>query len=97
MIQMKKGEMVHSEGIELPSGEKINKSLDENKRCKYLGVLESDKMKSEEKGKSILKVKYFHRIRKILKSNLNVSNTIQAIDTKAVSIKRYGAGIIEWT
>ena len=37
------------------------------------------------------------RVRKILQSRLNGGNTIQAINTWAVAIMRYGAGILNWT
>ena len=40
---------------------------------------------------------YYRRLRKILKSKLNGGNVINAINTRAVAIKRYGAGIIKWT
>ena len=40
---------------------------------------------------------YYRRVRKILKSKLNGSNVINAINTRAVAIIRYGAGIIKWT
>ena len=63
---------------------------------KYLGVLESDNVKSLEM-KSMLKAEYFRRTRKILKSSLNAGNIIQAINSTAVSVIRYGAGIIEWS
>ena len=95
MIEMKRGKMIYSEGIQLPSGEKI-KSLEEDEGYKYLGVLESDKVKSLEM-KSILKAEYFRRTRKILKSSLNAGNIIQAINSRAASAIRYGAGIVEWT
>ena len=35
-------------------------------------------------------------MRKILKSKLNGGNVINAINTRAVAIIRYGAGIIKW-
>ena len=40
---------------------------------------------------------YFRRIRKILKSKLNAGNVVSAINSKAVSLIRYGAGILNWT
>ena len=61
---------------------------------KYLGVLESDNVKSLEM-KSMLKAEYFRRTLKILKSSLNGGNIILAINSRAVSVIRYGAGIIE--
>ena len=75
MIEMKRGKMIYSEGTQLPSGKKI-KSLEEDERYKYLGMLESDKVKSLEM-KSILKAEYFRRTRKILKS-LNAGNIIHS-------------------
>ena len=39
---------------------------------------------------------YLRRIRKILKSKLNGGNVVSAINARAVSIIRYGAGIIKW-
>ena len=36
------------------------------------------------------------RLRLILKSKLNAKNEIQAINTWAVALLRYGAGIINW-
>ena len=47
--------------------------------------------------KDIWRKEYYHRVRKILRSSLNAGNTIQAINSRAVSLIRYGAGIIEWT
>ena len=39
---------------------------------------------------------YKRRLRLILKSKLNGKNKIQAINTWAVALLRYGAGIINW-
>ena len=39
---------------------------------------------------------YKRRLRPILKSKLNGKNKIQAINTWAVALLRYGAGIINW-
>ena len=40
---------------------------------------------------------YTNRVRKILKSKLNGGNTIQAINSCAVPVIRYTAGIVDWT
>ena len=45
--------------------------------------------------KEMLSKEYFRLIRKILKSSLNAGNTIQVINSRAVSIIRYGAGIVD--
>ena len=95
MVELKRGKMIQSNGIDLPEGQKL-KSLEEGEGYRYLGILESDKVKSVEM-KDILRKEYYHRVRKILRSSLNAGNTIQAINSRAVSLIRYGAGIIEWT
>lgn len=40
---------------------------------------------------------YFPQVRTILKSKLNGGNIITALNSRAVSILRYGTGIIKWT
>ena len=44
-----------------------------------------------------MKKEYIRRVRNVLKSKLNGGNIISAINSRAVSIFRYGAGIIKWT
>ena len=93
MVEMRRRRMVDNEGIDLPNC-KIIKALEENEGCKYIGILECDKLKSEEMIE-ILRNEYFRRMKKILKSKLNSGNIISAITSRTVSIIRYGAGIIE--
>ena len=61
----------------------------------YLGILELDKIKEHE-----LKIKvtaeYKRSLRLILKFKLNGKNKIQAINTWAVALLIYGAGIINY-
>ena len=40
---------------------------------------------------------YKRRLKLVLKSKLNGKNKINAINTWAASVLRYGAGIIRWT
>ena len=44
----------------------------------------------------MLSKEYFRRTRKVLKSSLNAWNTIQVINSRAVSIISYRAGIVVW-
>ena len=91
MVEMKRGKLIDSGGLDPPEGEKINPW-----KMKNLGVLENDKIKSTEM-KDILRQEYFRRVKKILISKLNEGKIIQAINSRAVSlIIRYGAGIIDW-
>ena len=59
-------------------------------------MLEIDKV-MEEEMKSRTRDEYFRRLRLILKSKLNGRNKIAGINTWAVSLLRYGAGVIMWT
>ena len=61
----------------------------------YLGIIELDRIKETEMKEKITKA-YNRRQRLILKSKLNGRNKVTAINTWAVAIFRYGAGIIQW-
>ena len=78
----------------MPDG-RMMKSIEES-GYKYLGILETNGLKHEEM-KSQTKKEYIRRMINIIKSKLNGGNIISAISSRAVSIVRYGAGIISWT
>ena len=80
-------------GIELASGEVIKRITEEG--YTYLGVMELDQVMEEEMKKKITK-EYNRRLKLVLKSKLNGRNIILAINTWAVAVIRYGAGIIDW-
>ena len=92
VIIMNRGKVKSKDGIELPSSEKI-KEIEED-GYKYLGILEYDRVKEQE-TKDKFKNEYFRREKLILKSKLNGRNKIMALNTWAVSILRYGAGILK--
>ena len=58
--------------------------------------MEADGIKHDEM-KEQLKKEYIRRVRNVLKSKLNGGIIISAINSKVVSIVRYGASIIKWT
>ena len=90
---MKRGKLVESEEINLDNGE-IIKEIDPE-GYKYLGILETDKIMENEMKEIFLK-EYLRCIKLIMRSKLNVRNKIMAVNTWAVSLMRYGAGIIGW-
>ena len=94
VLVMKRGKLVLCDGIEMPDGNSIREV--EESGYKYIGVLEADDLKHAAMKKVICK-EYFRRIRKILKSKLNGGNVVNAMNSRAVSIIRYSAGIVEWT
>ena len=81
--------------MELSSGEVIPE-LESDKGYKYLGILEADDiMHTDMKDK--IKKEYYRRVRQLTSSKLNGGNTIRAINSRAVSLVRYSAGILKWT
>lgn len=94
VLIMKKGKIVESDGLCMPD-DTMMRNIEES-GYKYLGILEADGIKHDEMKEQLTK-EYIRRVRNILKSKLNGGNTISAINSRAVSIVRYGAGIIKWT
>ena len=91
MVILKKGKLNKFDGIHLPNQE-IMKEEDENGYT-YLGILELDDIKEYE-IKIKITAEYKRRLRLTLISKLNGKNKIQAINTWAVALLRYGAGVI---
>ena len=78
----------------LPDGEMM-KDIGEGE-YKYLGVLEASDIKAGKMRELIIQ-EYRRRLRLLLRSKLNSGNMMKAINTWAVSVLRYTAGIISWT
>ena len=66
------------------------------KSYKYLGVQQAEDVKHRQVKKQT-SAEYTNRVRKILKSKLNGGNTIQAVNSWAVTLIRYTVGILDWT
>jgi len=94
VLIIKRGKVVESDGLCMPDGAMM-RNIEES-GYKYLGVLEVDGIKHDQM-KDQVKKEYTRRVRNILKSKLNGGNIISAINSRAVSVVRYGAGIIKWT
>ena len=93
LIILRKGKVVQCEGVKLPNGETI-RSIEAD-GYKYLGILESDRI-MEKEMKEVFRNEYLRRLRCILKSKLNGKNKIKGINSWAVSLLRYGGGLISW-
>ena len=94
VVAMKRGKVVKYDGVDLPDGRRM-KSVEED-GYKYLGILEYNEVLHAEM-KTRLQNEYYRRLKRILKSKLNGKNVIMAVNTWAVSVLRYGAGVINWT
>ena len=95
VLIMKWGKACTCEGIVLPHVQ-VMRGLEEGYGYKYVGVLEADDVKHNEMKQSMSK-DYLKRIRKILKSKVNGGNIVSTINSRAVSLVQYGAGIIRWS
>ncbi|XP_063689225.1 uncharacterized protein LOC134822247 [Bolinopsis microptera] len=93
VVKVKKGARAVFEGISLPTGEQIHELEDEG--YKYLGILEANDILHKEM-KALVTKEYIRRVKKVFKSQLHGRNSIQAINTWAVPVIRYGAGILSW-
>ena len=94
-VTIKRGKKESGHGITLPEGKEI-KNLEIEEEYKYLGLLESDEFNST-RIKEKAKQEYKKRLRLILKSKLHGRNQITAINTYALPILTYPAGIIKYT
>ena len=92
LVNIQRGKVTWTEGMQLPDGNNI-KDIDES-GYKYLGIIESKKIKQQEMKEKI-KNEYKTRLKAILKSKLNSGNTVKAINTWAVPVIRYSAGIVD--
>ncbi|KAJ7312127.1 hypothetical protein JRQ81_006469 [Phrynocephalus forsythii] len=78
----------------MPNGQAIK--YHQSEAYKYLGILQLDYIKHGQL-KNVVSKEYIQRVRKVLKSKLNGGNTIKAINSWAIPVIRYTAGIINWT
>ena len=93
-LSVKRGDLVGCDGIDLPTGNIRGLPFDAS--YKYLGVLEAAGFQHSEMNSRVTEV-YKQRLQLLLKSKLNGRNQIQAINSFAVPVVRYTAGIINWT
>ena len=92
-VTTKAGKLVSAGGIELSSGEVIPEA---DKCSKYLDILEAnDIMHIEMKDKT--QKKYYRRVRQLASSKLNGTDTISAINSRAVLLVRYSVRILKLT
>ena len=67
----------------------------EKEGYKYLGILEFDYVKENDMIRNFQR-EYFRRARLVMRSRLNDQNKIRALNTWAISLLRYWAGILNW-
>ena len=91
----KAAKLVSVGGMDFLSGEVIPE-LESDKVYRYLDILEAnDIMHTEMKDK--IQKEYYKRVRQLTSSKLSGGDTIRAINSWAVSLVRYSAGILNWT
>ena len=93
-LTIQRGSVVQTKGINLPNSNIRGLNLEES--YKYLRILQANNIKHVLVKKKAAS-EYTKRVRKVLKSKLNGANTIRAINSWAVPVIRYTAGIVDWT
>ena len=93
-VTINRGKLIKGCGIPILDGEIKNLEIEEE--YKYLGLLESDQLCAK-KIKTKAKETYKKRLRNILKSKLHGRNQITAINTYALPVLTYPAGVIKFT
>ena len=93
-LTIQRGSVVQTEGINLPNNNIGGLNLEES--YKYLGILQADDIKHVQVKKKAAS-EYNKQVRKVLKSKLNGGNSIRAINSWAVPVIKYTAGIVDWT
>ena len=94
VLEMRRRRQVGSSRIELPDDQHIGEIEEEG--YKYLGILQLDQtLNTNMKGK--ITSEYIRRVKKLCRSKLKGGNLIDGINTWAVGVVRYSAGIVDWT
>ena len=89
---MERGKIIRTDGIRLLDGQHM-KDIDETGQT-YLGILKTDKIKEKEMKEKFNR-EYLRQLRLILRSKLNGSSKIMAVNTWAASAMRCGARILK--
>ena len=93
-IEIRHGKQVECSGIELPGGA-VMKEVEES-GYKYLGVLEGACIMNREM-KDLVRKEYYRRVKLVAGSWLLGGNMVHSVNTWAVSVVRYTAGILKWS
>ena len=93
-VIINRGKMTTSENFNLSLGKQM-RQLEIDEAYKYLGIQQSNVNHSQVVKNTVSE--YNRRVRAILKSKLSGGNQISAINTYAVPVVTYTAGIIDWT
>ena len=94
VLEMRRGRRVDRSGINLPDDQHIGEKGEEGH--KYLGILQLDQNLNT-KMKEKITSEYIRRVKKLCRSKLNGGNLIRGINTWAVGVVRYSAGMVDWT
>ena len=94
VLEIKSGVQVSCNGIVLPDDKTMQEVEPEG--YKYLGVLEGADIKMKDMKDKVRK-EYLRRVKATAGSQLHAGNLLQAVNTWAVSVVRYTAGILDWS
>ena len=93
VVCMRRGKVTQTDGIQLPSGD-VMKEIDAE-GYKYLGILQFDDILHKQMKDRIVE-EYLRRVKKLCRSALYSGNLMSALNSWAVAVVRYSAGIVDW-
>lgn len=93
-LSIVRGKVKETGNTRLNNGEEI-KALNNQQYYKYLGFKEKERISKTTKAE--LQTEYFARAKKVLKTELNSRNTINALNAYAIPALSYGFQIIDWS
>ena len=93
-VNIRHGKVIQSDGVDIDQDTQIrNIDAEETYRC--LGMEEFGGIR-QQLMKERIKKEYYHRIKRILKTQLNAKNKILAINSLAIPVISYSYGIVKW-
>ena len=90
----KRGKLTKTSSVKLDAAT-IIQELEQEGTYKYLGIEEGNSIKHAAMKEKVRK-EYYRRIKMILKSKLNATNKITAINTLATPVATYSFNVINW-
>ena len=93
-VNIRNGKVIQSNGVDIDRDTHI-RNIDAEETYRYLGMEEFGVIR-QQLMKERIKKEYYHRIKRILKTQLNAKNKILAINSLALPVISYSYGMIEW-
>lgn len=97
MITIKRGKIAERTNEETEDTDRVQfKELGKDDKYKYLGIEENAEIQQRDMKEKTLR-EFYHRVRLVLRSELNAKNKMTALNTFAMPTVEYSFAIIDWS